>query len=103
MDRLKERIAVYNYANPSDVLYLVTDKNVYLPSETIWFAAYIIEPVAKKDSTTRPGILSVALLRADTSGISIRKNYLIKNWTSEGSFTLPARILRMERDNRPCF
>ncbi|RYF20534.1 MAG: hypothetical protein EOO42_12230, partial [Flavobacteriales bacterium] len=91
-DSLAKKVAQYHKANPNDVLYVATDKDVYLPTETIWFAGYVVEAVTKSDTTLSPSILSVALLRDDTTGVSIRKNYLVSNWTSSGSLTLPENI-----------
>ncbi|RZJ86607.1 MAG: hypothetical protein EOO20_17945, partial [Chryseobacterium sp.] len=91
-DSLARKVAQYHRANPNDVLYVATDKDIYLPTETIWFAGYVIEAAAKSDTTLHPSILSVALLRDDSSSVSIRKNYLVSNWTSSGSLTLPENI-----------
>ncbi|SFA48489.1 hypothetical protein SAMN04488511_107144 [Pedobacter suwonensis] len=89
-DSISSQVERYNFSHPADMLYVTTDKNVYLPSETIWFAAYVM--MHHIDTLVRPAILSVALLREDTSGVSLRKNYLIKNWTCSGSLTLPEEI-----------
>lgn len=92
VDTLEKIIAKYNTENPKDILYLVTDKQIYLPSETIWFAAYLMETIGKTDTTLFPGILSVALLSEDTTGVSVRKNYLVKNRTCAGSLMLPESL-----------
>lgn len=87
-DSLRTKIARYTAVNPGDVLYIATDKSIYLPTETIWFAGYLIEMTQKVD-TISPNLLSVALQRNDTTAVSLQKNYLINNGFCPGSLTLP--------------
>ena len=85
---LAAKVASYNTAHPNDMLYIVTDKTLYAPLETIWFAGYLIETNRKSDSLNAD-ILSVALVKDDESVVEIRKNYLLSNNFSAGSLTLP--------------
>lgn len=87
-ESLTAKTIAYNATHPNDVLYVTTDKTIYIPTETIWFAGYLIDNPLKYD-TLQADILSVALLRDDTAAVSIRKNYLLRDGLCSGSLTLP--------------
>jgi|GEM_PF-494106 len=89
-DSLAHRVSLYNKTQSNAVLYLSTDKTVYLPTEAIWFAGYVLDGVVKEDSL-KADILTVALVGEDAA-IPLRKNYLVSNNLCAGSLTLPDTI-----------
>ncbi|MBP6023895.1 hypothetical protein [Ferruginibacter sp.] len=89
-DSLDHKIELYNKMMATNVLYLTTDKTLYLPTEVIWFAAYLIGDIEREDSL-KPDILSITLLKENDT-IVLRKSYLIKNNFCAGSLTLSDTI-----------
>lgn len=71
-----------------EVLYLTLDKTMYLPGEVLWFSGCLLNPVERAAELT-PDILSVALLRSDTTAFALQRNYLMQAGLCKGSLTLP--------------
>lgn len=90
-DSLQSKVELYNKTQAGSILYVTTDKTLYLPTEVIWFAAYLLADIEKEDSA-RADILSVILLKENAT-VALRKNYLIANNYCAGSLTLPDTIL----------
>lgn len=78
----------YVVDKPSQLLYLTTDKTVYVPGEVVWFSTYFLDPENSAGGLS-PDMLTVALMRQDTTGFSLSKNYLIQQGLCAGSMTLP--------------
>jgi len=80
------------FSHPDDgILYVTTDKTLYTPGEVIWFAGYLL-PTGQKPDSLNPDILSVALLKTDTTDYSIQKNYFINEGLCSGSMSLPQNL-----------
>lgn len=78
----------YAIDKPSQLLYLTTDKTVYVPGEVIWFATYFLDP-ENTAADLGPDMLTVALMREDTTAFSLSKNYSMQQGLCAGSLTLP--------------
>lgn len=90
-DSLANKVQLYNRTQPNGVLYLTTDKTLYLPSEVIWFAGYMLDEGAGKEGSLKADILSVSLVKENTT-VALRKDYYIANGICAGSLTLPDTI-----------
>lgn len=89
-DALLEKLASYSKTNPSNLLFVHTDKTLYTNNETIWFSAYLL-----RSESTGPGshtILSAALVREDNRNVQLQSKYLMQDGLSFGSLTLPDSI-----------
>ncbi len=89
-DSLANKVQLYNRTQPNGVLYLTTDKTLYLPSEVIWFAAYLLDG-AGKEGPLKADLLSVSLVKENAT-VALRKDYYIANGICAGSLTLPDTI-----------
>lgn len=89
-DSLANKVQLYNKTQPGGVLYLTTDKTLYLPSEVIWFTAFLLDGAGKEDSS-KADILSVTLVKENAT-VALRKSYLIAGGICAGSLTLPDTI-----------
>ncbi len=87
---LANKVQLYNKIQPNGVLYLTTDKTLYLPSEVIWFAAYLLDG-AGKEGPLKADLLSVSLVKENAT-VALRKDYYIANGICAGSLTLPDTI-----------
>jgi hypothetical protein len=89
-EALLEKLTIYSKANPSNILFVHTDKTVYTNNETVWFSAYIIKNGVGnlKDHT----ILSVAMVREDNREVFLQDKYAMQNGLSFGSMSLPDSI-----------
>jgi hypothetical protein len=89
-ETLLEKLTIYSKANPSNILFVHTDKTVYTNNETVWFSAYIIKNGVGnlKDHT----ILSVAMVREDNREVFLQQKYAMHNGLSFGSMSLPDSI-----------
>lgn len=84
------KLEQYSKSNPSNLLFVHTDKTLYTNNETIWFSAYLIKSgVSYYKAHT---ILSVALVREDSKKVLLENQYLLKDGLSFGSMTLPDSI-----------
>ena len=89
-DSFQLKINQYNLLNPTQVLFIQTDKIIYTNNETIWFAGYILQDV--KGQNVQADILSVSLVQVDTKHIALQKYYLLKDFLCSGSLLLPDSI-----------
>lgn len=87
---LEEKVAWKNAALPSSMLYITTDKTLYLPTEVIWFSGYLL-PYTQKSDTLVADMLSVALVN-ENGTIVMRKTYAIDQLFCAGSLTLTDSI-----------
>lgn len=85
-----EKFEYHSRSNPSNILFVHTDKTIYTNNETIWFSAYLMKSgiFFPKAHT----ILSVALVREDSRKVLLENQYLMKDGLSFGSMTLPDSI-----------
>lgn len=90
-DSLANKVQLYNRTQPNGVLYLTTDKTLYLPSEVIWFAGYMLDEGAGKEGPLKADLLSVTLVKENAT-VAVRKDYYIANGICAGSLTLPDTI-----------
>ncbi len=70
-------------------LFIHYDKTIYLPNETIWFTAYLLNNEAHPN---KADILSVALVKNNDHTIAIQKKFVIAEATSFGSILIPDTI-----------
>ncbi|WP_295797430.1 hypothetical protein [Mucilaginibacter sp.] len=88
-DTLKKLINA-TFANEIAKLFVHYDKTVYLPNETIWFTAYLLN---NDTLTNKADILSVALVKNSDRTIAIQKKFVITGAGSSGSILIPDTIL----------
>lgn len=86
---LLEKLAIYSKANPTNLLFVHTDKTIYTNNETVWFSAYLI-----KSTTDLKGhaFLSVVLVREDNKIVYMHNKYFMADGLSFGSLSLPDSI-----------
>ncbi len=84
------KFELHSRLNPSNLLFIHTDKTIYTNNETVWFSAYLIE--SGKSYSQKHTILSVAMVREDSREIILQERYLIKDGLSFGSMKLPDSI-----------
>ncbi|RZK39756.1 MAG: hypothetical protein EOO90_17420 [Pedobacter sp.] len=89
-EMLEEKTNRKNAMLPESMLYITTDKTLYLPTEVIWFTGYLLPYVQKKD-TVVADMLSVALL-SEKGDVVMRKTYAINKMICSGSLTLTDSI-----------
>ncbi|MES2652542.1 MAG: hypothetical protein V4663_12430 [Bacteroidota bacterium] len=87
---LEEKTSWKNAMLPESMLYITTDKTLYLPSEVIWFTGYLLPYTQKKD-TVVADMLSVALV-SERGDVVMRKTYTINKIICFGSLTLTDSI-----------
>ena len=84
------KLEQYSKSNPSNLLFVHTDKTLYTNNETIWFSGYLIK--SGEMYSQKHTILSVALVREDSREVFLENQYLMKDGLSFGSMTLPDSI-----------
>lgn len=89
-DSLRAKLLLYSKINPSEVLFVHTDKTLYTNNESLWFSAYLINNGWGK--TNDHNILSVSLMREDDRKIFFEQQHVIKNGLSSGSVIIPNNI-----------
>lgn len=85
-----EKFELHSRLNPSNLLFVHTDKTIYTNNETVWFSAYLIE--SDRAYSQRHSILSIAIVAEDSREVILQKNYLMKNGLSFGSVLLSDSI-----------
>lgn len=84
------KFELHSRLNPSNLLFVHTDKTIYTNNETVWFSAYLIE--SGKSYSQKHTILSIAMVREDNREIILQERYLMKDGLSFGSMGLPDSI-----------
>jgi hypothetical protein len=87
---LEEKISWKNAILPQSLLYITTDKIVYLPTEVIWFSSFLL-PYTSETDTLVADMLSVALVN-ENGEVMMRKTYAIDLFFSSGSLSLTDSI-----------
>ncbi|MBB2143930.1 hypothetical protein GM921_00405 [Pedobacter sp. LMG 31464] len=87
---LSKKLALYQKAIPTNLLFVHTDKTLYTNNETLWFSAYLVKstPESLKDHS----VLSVAIVREDDRKVVLEASYGMQYGLSHGSLTLPDSI-----------
>lgn len=86
-EELTLKMKYHQQANPSGILFVHFDKNIYTNNETVWFTAYLLNITASQINKHK--VLSVALVRDADSLIVMQEKYLINGGISFGDMTLP--------------
>jgi hypothetical protein len=89
-DAVLKKLELYSKANPTNLLFVHTDKTVYTNNETIWFSAYLLK--SESIDLSKHTILSVAIVREDNREVSLQAKYIMKTGLSFGSLNLPDSI-----------
>lgn len=89
-DSLHAKLALYSKIQPSEVLFVHTDKTLYTNNESLWFSAYLISNALGKMHDHN--ILSVSLMREDDRKIFFEQQHVIKGGLSAGSVVIPNNI-----------
>lgn len=85
---LVEKLAAYNQQLPREKVYLQTDRDNYVPGETIWLKGYLFEGISHGvDSASR--VLYVDLVNAETSRIVREIKLKATKGQAPGQLTLP--------------
>jgi hypothetical protein len=87
--QLVNKFALYNISEPVGTLFIHYDKTVFVNSEDVWFAAYLV----RADSTVlkQQNTLSIVLSGVDKKIYSQHK-YLVENGLANGAFAIPDSI-----------
>ncbi|RZJ75167.1 MAG: hypothetical protein EOO47_20080 [Flavobacterium sp.] len=75
-----------NTSSKSSELFIHTDKNIYLPTETIWFSAYYL---GNTDNIDLHQVLNVAISTADSGKVLLVEKYRMDYGLSMGKLMLP--------------
>jgi hypothetical protein len=90
--QLLRTLTDWHQANPAEKAYLTTDKPLYAPGETIWFAAWVLN--GQDHTLTSPsGVLTVELLSAENKIIHSER-VRIENGRGHGDIYLPDTTLQ---------
>jgi hypothetical protein len=84
LDAIEHQFYLNTLRYSNKILFVHYDKNVYVPSENIWFTAYILG-----SGDFRQGVLFVSLSNEATGAELIRRQFLIKNYISYGNIQIP--------------
>lgn len=76
---------------PPDNIYIQTDKEVYKPSETIWFKAYILDTYTEKLSL-KNNTLFVTLKNIETNAVVFEDKFKIVNGCSNGDMVIEEKF-----------
>ncbi|WP_017731187.1 TonB-dependent receptor plug domain-containing protein [Nafulsella turpanensis] len=86
-DTASKKLQTYQQHHPSEKVYLHLDKNIYAPSETIWFKAYMVD-----GSIHLPGSLSTLLyveLWSPLQTLIAKRNIFVAGGVGKGDIELP--------------
>lgn len=87
-DTLAAKIESYHKKNGLSQLYTIFDKNVYVPNESVWLNAYVLDYSKQK---IKPTILTVVLVDAKKS-IVVQQQYKIAGGLSAGHLYIPSAL-----------
>lgn len=82
-----EKLAIHSKTNPTNLLFVHTDKNIYTNNENIWFSAYVVR--SESVDFRKHTILSLAMIREDNQKVELQDKYAIENGLASGNMTLP--------------
>ena len=82
---LSSKIAAYGLLKSSPLLFAHFDKNVYVPNEYVWFAAYLLN--APKDH--QPTVLSLLLVDDQHKKTLVRQRFMMTDGLSSGNIIIP--------------
>lgn len=89
-ESIAEKFELFNKAHTAVLLFLHTDKTLYIPNETIWFNAYLLSK--NNDPLDNHNVLSVVLIREDGRKICLQSKYVVESGSAAGSLFLPDTI-----------
>lgn len=89
-DSLLSYIERYQLNHPKQLLFVHTDKTIYTPDETIWFAGYLLKNNIA--GTKDPDILTITLLNNESNAIALQKHYLLDSGLCSGSLLIPDSV-----------
>lgn len=89
-DSVREKMLTYAKANPTNLLFVHTDKTLYANNETLWFSAYLVK--STPGSLRDHAVLSVALVRENDRKVMLDASYKMQYGLSNGSLMLPDSI-----------
>ena len=87
-DSLLQKASIYKSKQPGQVLYVITDKKVYTPGETIWMAGYLLNRWQVADSL-QADMLSIGVKKEGADYYALKKTYLIEKNICAASLYLP--------------
>lgn len=88
VDRLVERLNAYNQQFPREKVYVQTDRDTYLPGETIWLKGYLVN-AATNSADSASQILYVDLINVLTKRVLLTANLQASAGYAPGYLTLP--------------
>ena len=88
-DVLKSRLATITLNNNQAKLFVHYDKTIYVPNESVWFTAYLLN---SDTLNITPDILSVVLVNNSDRSLVLQKKFVFSGATSSGSFLVPDSI-----------
>ncbi|GAB3934508.1 hypothetical protein [Mucilaginibacter myungsuensis] len=88
IDTIFQQAKVYNNQKPSSVLFAHLDKTVYVNNETIWFAAYLLNP---DSNLLKHQVISVGLVNDNTQKLIVEAKYPMRGF-ADGNLIIPDTI-----------
>lgn len=86
VEDFRARVSGYYHEKIGSVLFLHTDKSIYIPNESIWFKAYILN-----SSPLQHEVLYLRLLN-DQKQIVLRKEFPVYDIRSNGDMLIPVTL-----------
>ncbi|MEM6816889.1 MAG: Plug domain-containing protein [Bacteroidota bacterium] len=85
-DFISGKLRTYSELNAPEKLYLLSDKDVYLKNDTIWFKTYLVNGVSHKKSK-KSGVVYVDLLNEKDS-VLVKRKLFVKSIGASGDIVL---------------
>ncbi len=84
-----ETLVYSSLENEKGKLFIHFDKTIYVPNETVYFAAYFINNAAYPNTAQ---VLNLAFVKDDDKTVLLQKKYVINEVSSTGSLIIPDSI-----------
>ncbi|CAN5283169.1 hypothetical protein BH09BAC1_BH09BAC1_14660 [soil metagenome] len=87
LKELKRRLEAFNSQFPAERVYAQTDRTDYVPGQTLWFSAYLLNESNLKPSMIS-GIIKTELLNANGEPVAL-KEWIVTNGRVAGDIQIP--------------
>lgn len=108
--KINQRLTEYMVQHRPEKTYIHTDKDIYIPGETIWYKAYLLDGI-QHGRTDKSKVMHVELLNGNDSIVAKQKLYIeavgvagnfnIPETLVEGDYTLKAYTKYMLNETDP--
>jgi hypothetical protein len=90
LDKISQKLAMYQQVFPAEEIYFQTDKEIYAPGEIIWFGGIVFDRTTHQFSAFDPDII-VSLYDASGNFI-IGDKFPVNNGKINGDLLLPVKL-----------